>query len=218
MMLLVFTANVAVAHRYVLLLAGGMLLLVWCQLSEKPLHATWQMLRRLRFFFISILILYFWFIPGDAIISAWPTLSPTVEGVLLAVERIVSLVFIVMAVNVLFVTTQTSAMIAGLYWLGLPLTYLGFSRTQFVVRTILTLELIKNNKRSDGWLAKPPSVASHSLQDKFDILVNALLNPLVDVFNQSYEPVELCFDAQSCPSWFQWSVPLLMMVLFWWVA
>lgn len=217
-MLLVFTANVAVAHRYVLLLAGGMLLLVWCQLPEKPLQATWQMLRRLRFFFISILILYFWFIPGEAIIATWPTLSPTGEGVLLAVERIISLVFIVVAVNVLFVTTRTSAMIAGLYWLSLPLAYLGFSRTRFIVRTVLTLELIKNNKRPDDWLSKPPPVTNHSLQNKFDILVNSLLNPLVNVFNQSYEPVELCFDAQSCPPWTQWSVPLLMIVLFWWVA
>lgn len=100
------------------------------------------MLRRLRWFFVSLLVLYLWFTPGEPVLfgnATWSGWLPTREGFAEGAIRIAALVVIVLAVNVLVIATPREQLLAGLLWLAKPLETLGASRERFALRVTLVL-------------------------------------------------------------------------------
>lgn len=97
---------------------------------------------RLRFLWLSLLVLYFWFTPGEAL---WPRLgewSPTVSGIAQGAVRVGVLLLMVAAAHLLLQSTSTERLVGAVYWLCRPLQCLGFDRARFALRLVLVLETV----------------------------------------------------------------------------
>ncbi len=122
--------------------AGGVLLLVlYLSGPGEWLRIALRMLKRMRWFFLSIAVVYLFFTPGRLLFSFWPW-GPTWESLSEGGQRIVSLVFIVLAVNLLLRSTQRPDLISAILWCLLPLAWVGLPRERLAVRIALTLDAI----------------------------------------------------------------------------
>jgi len=116
----------------------------WLICGHGPGSSAWSMLKRLRWFLLSIVVVYSWFTPGLWIVSDWQRWSPTVEGAQLALHRLVVLIAIVLAVATLLKTLDREQLMAALRQLVLPLRRFGFPADRFAL--LLTLTLIASRK------------------------------------------------------------------------
>ncbi|WP_026289702.1 hypothetical protein [Thioalkalivibrio sulfidiphilus] len=98
--------------------------------------------RRLRWFHLSILLLFGWFTPGRELLPMAGSLSPTAEGLLVGAGRVLILAMVVGAVVWLLERSSRQDLIAGLLWLTCPLAWFGFPRERFAVRLTLVLETV----------------------------------------------------------------------------
>ena len=126
------------------LVVGGIIVSVAAIMSAMQIHPVVTMLRRLRWFFISILIMFSWFTPGDPLswLQFMGSLAPSTEGILLGLQRIAALVLIVLAVGVLLQSTSRDQLLGAIYWLARPFGVFGLSRELLAVRTTLVLERV----------------------------------------------------------------------------
>ncbi len=98
------------------------------------------LLRRSRWLFVSILVFYLGFTPGEPILPAVSFWSPSVVGVEQGTRRVLVLLVIITAVSLLLRYTPRPALLAGLYGLATPLRWVGVARDRLAVRLLLTLE------------------------------------------------------------------------------
>ena len=98
--------------------------------------------RRLRWFFLSILILYFWFYPGTELIPMMGRFSPALEGVNQAVLRIASLLIVISYSVFLVQLTPRDDIISGIQFILSPLTYFGIDSSRFALRLGLVLSIV----------------------------------------------------------------------------
>lgn len=97
------------------------------------------MLSRMRWLFLSLLIIYFWFTPGQPLLFSH---GPTREGIEAGLLRISSLIILVGSVSLLLQTTARAQLIAAILWLALPLRWIGIKADRLAVRIVLTLETV----------------------------------------------------------------------------
>ena len=98
--------------------------------------------RRLRWFYLSILILYFWFYPGTEMLPMLGDFSPTIEGVKQAVLRITSLLIVISYSVFLVQLTSRDDIISGIQFILSPLAYLGVDSRRFALRLGLVLSIV----------------------------------------------------------------------------
>ena len=157
----------------VLLLAAGYA--VW---HPHLFKMNWQMLRRMRWLFLSILVIYLWFTPGHPLLPVVGSLSPSMEGLQFGFYRICSLVFIVLALNLLIKSIARDELIAGILWLLHPLRLLGLPDERLAVRIALTFDVVHEVQllygkqgsvdSADGPGQKPLNSASNAVQESQD--------------------------------------------------
>jgi energy-coupling factor transport system permease protein len=133
-----------VAHGgWLAALAGALGVIVLLSRIGRPAWGRFVVMnRRLRWFYLSILLLFGWFTPGQALWSAAGFLSPTYEGLLLGMGRASILAVVVGAVVWLLERSSREDLVSGLLWLTAPLQCLGFPRERFAVRLALVLETV----------------------------------------------------------------------------
>src|SRR3569833_940968 len=135
------------------LAVGGWLHLLLGALEEAVMFAragaaAWvtimPMMRRMRWLWLSLVVIYFWFTPGVAVVpvpDAWAAWVPTVEGLALGALRIAALASMVATVLLLHFTPREQ-LFAALHWLTAPLGLFGVSRERVAVRVALTLAAV----------------------------------------------------------------------------
>ncbi len=123
----------------------GSLLVIVFRLKDPRfrLYPLWQMLYRIRWLFISILITYLWFTPGTPLVSFLGSYSPTLEGMVDGGARIAALMLIVALVGVLLQTTSRKELVTAIRWLATPLRPLGCDRDRLALRMVLVLESVE---------------------------------------------------------------------------
>ncbi len=114
-----------------------------------------SLLRRTRWIFFSLLLIYAYTTPGAAL---WPQLgifSPTHEGLLDGVLQLGRLISVLSALAILLELLSQTQLISGLYSLAYPLRWLGLSRERIAVRLALTLEYAESAMRdtASDWKA-----------------------------------------------------------------
>lgn len=138
---LVFGASVSFGGDWALML--GLLLLIgfylWGPLER--LFSALRLLARMRWFFLSIAMVYVFFSPGRLLFSTLPW-GPTWEGLREGMTRIGVLVLIVLAVNLLLRTTARDDLTAAILWCLKPLSWLGLPHERLAVRIALTLDTV----------------------------------------------------------------------------
>lgn len=95
---------------------------------------------RLRWLFLSIVVLFGWFTPGAEILPVLGRWSPTHDGLIFGARRVLVLVVIVAAVAWLLETTSRDALVRGLLWIAAPFACLGFPHERFAARLALVIE------------------------------------------------------------------------------
>jgi energy-coupling factor transporter transmembrane protein EcfT len=130
-------------------LAVVVALLLICAMGLAPARMR-RLIRRIRLLLLAIVVLFAGFTPGEALLMQWPTLSPSREGVLLALEHGGRLLAVVCCVAILLERLPTDRLISGLYALSRPLVVFGLSAERVAVRMLLVLRHVESQGER-GW-------------------------------------------------------------------
>lgn len=200
---LLFTATLTFDRNLLYSALAGLILALlawrWC-----PLGPLWRALSRLRWFFLSLLLLGLWLPPlaGDYL-----------SGLRFGLSHIGLLILLVLAAQLLLATTATPALIAALDWLLSPLRRLGLPTARFSLRLALVLDTVREMQTLYPRLPDPPQPERHPL-DKIgsraaELFLQAMHRgetaPLVEVELAALQPP---------PAW-QWLYPLGLLGLAW---
>jgi len=205
-MLLVFISGMTLARPD--LLAAGFLILTLLYLlpgAPSPMNAV-SMTRRLKWLFLAILIIYGWWTPGTLIWPAAAGWSPSREGLQLGMLRVLVLVAIVAAVQLLMLCTRRERLLPAIMQLISPVTSERL-RQRIAVRTLLAIDYvprvqtmavnIHSRQAGSGRLSR---LARSSRQ-----LYQAVLQQADLAGSGTMEVNEL-----AAPPWWQWLLPVAM--------
>ena len=171
-----------------------------------------KMMLRLRWLLLSMFIIYLWFTPGIPLWPEFSSWSPSREGVIMGLHRVVILLLLVSAVSLLLQSTPRTQMVAALLWLLRPLALFGFPHERFAVRVVLTMEAVVELQEME----RPVSIATQSLSQR----VAAASAQMVDLFDQVTQHAHSlpCHTIEvpilKPPSWLQWLLLLIMFGVF----
>jgi len=102
-----------------------------------------RVVRRMRWLFISLLIIYAFTTPGEYIPELLAYASPTYEGCVLGLLQITKLLIALASLSLLFASSSKQDLIAGLYMLLTPLKLFGLNVERFSARLMLTLDYVE---------------------------------------------------------------------------
>jgi len=129
---------------------------------------TFLLLRRARWLFVSIVILFALATPGQRLPNAAGDMGVTMDGVMLAAEHVLRLSLLLATLALLHQRLGTNGMMCGLYWLLGPLANWRTLRERIVVRLMLVLDYVETEPAGNWrqWLT-----AETSGPDRLDLAV-----------------------------------------------
>lgn len=217
---LVAGAYIAKGQVLDLAAAAVAITVLYLLLSNASLGPALGMLKRMRWFFLSILVVYFWFTPGQQLfggeLGGYGVLVPTVEGLEQGMLRGAALILFVLGVNLLLQTTPRDLLIAGIRWLARPFALNSAFHDKLSVRIALTLEAVTTVQPMVRATATGQADAAVRPLDRIGRAAAGLVNRVLDRARQSpCVPIEL--PAHGRPPVWQWALPVLLGVGFWWL-
>lgn len=123
-------------------LAAVAVVLLWPFVTGLP---AWRLARtvwRLRFFYLSLIVLYGWISPGEPALPALGAFSPSLAGLVSALRYIAVLAVIAMTVQLLMAALSRDELVGALRWWLKPLGVLGLERDRVALRLILVAEVL----------------------------------------------------------------------------
>lgn len=207
---LILAAGLSLGGLGELLVAGVILAATTHILHARIFPMAWPMLRRMRWLFLSLLVIYFWFTPGQPLLFPY---GPSLEGIQAGLLRISLLIMLVVAVSLLLCTTPRAQLIAAIQWLAWPLRWIGVEADRLAVRMALTLEtvadaqhLLRQRTPARADLAHPIAAIGAVAADLFQgALARAEYAPcpVIEVPDYGHPPI------------YQWLYPLLLAGILW---
>ncbi len=171
------------------------------------LGGVFPMLRRMRFLFISLALIYLWFTPGAPLLPVLGHWSPSGAGAREAGDRILVLLLIILMVHLLLQTTGKEQLIGGILWLATPLTFFGLASTRLAVRVTLVLHMM------EAVLALGTQAAATTEQGKhLDYLARRIALRYQAALEYADQQLPLTLDVQDAgvPPIGQWSYPVIL--------
>ncbi len=101
-----------------------------------------RLIKRMRWLFISLLLVYAYATPGEYVAYFPMNFAPSYEGWALGWLQIAKLLIALASLSVLFSTSSKAHLLAGLFMLLSPLSYLGLDVERFTARLLLTLDYV----------------------------------------------------------------------------
>ena len=207
----VLTAFLAQGDLANILVASALLMVLYLKLDGHVWHMAWRLLRRMRWLFLSIAVIYLWLTPGVPLISGFSSFAewlPTVEGLWQGGLRTMSLALMVTAASLLLSVTSRDEVLSALHWIMSPLGWLRFPHERFAVRAALSLEAVTQvqshvraalaaDGESAGSLARIAAVAG--------VIFATVTGEAEDAHCES-----IILTEPSPPPLLQWGVPLLL--------
>lgn len=210
----ILTAFLALGGVASIVIGAAVLGFLYVRLDGRTWPVAWRLLRRMRWLFLSIAVIYLWCTPGRPLIpgiTAFAEWLPTIDGLWQGGSRILSLALMVTAASLLLHVTTRDQILSALRWLMAPLSVLGFPHERFAVRAALTLEAVTQVQgHVRNALAAIPETGKPLAR------IGAVAAAIFAVVMQEAEsascmPVELA--AQYPPPLVQWGAPLLLLVV-----
>ena len=188
----------------------------WFATGWRPLVAAMPLLRRMRWFFLSILIIYWWLTPGEALWRGAPDWLPTADGVVEGLHRVVILVLLICALRLVFWDVARDALVAAIYRLLWPLSSIGLSRERVAVRLILVFETVD----SVQGVVRDAVAAARSAHSPRLGVVDAAALAMSQVMSRAECAVcqEVDIDIGTQPPYWQWCMPLVLGIALWGVG
>lgn len=153
------------------------------------------LVKRLRWFFLSLLILNLSF-------------SFDLHGLLIALHKIAVLIIIVLAAYLLMFTTSIKQLIAALLWWLYPFQKLGFSTLRFAVRLSLILETVESVQKVQ--VSSAASSSKNPIKKITETVSNLFIHILDHAETAPLRSLEIP-ETKSPPLW-QWIYPMLLMI------
>lgn len=206
-LLCVFVAGVAGGQPRELVFGAGLLAAAYGY-GRAPLRPALTMLRRLRWFLMSILVVFLWFTPGEAPrwLQALGQWAPTVEGAHAGALRVAALVLIVAAVNLLLQSTSRDQLLGAICWLASPLRA-GDAGQRLAVRATLALDKVSAMQQRVGAERQARMGARGSRMTRARNLAVGLVQNALDAAEN--EPLQrLVIDRPVAPPPAQWLWPV----------
>jgi len=214
---LVFAALVATGHAAQLVFATLLVAVGYGVTANAQLKVAWPLLRRMRWLFLSLLIVYLWFTPGQPLLPAIAS-QPTLEGVLEGLQRISALALLALAASLLMQSMTREALIAALYRLLSPLRWLRVQPERIAVRITLTLEAVTEVQQLLAeQLREHPADASRNPVARISA-VSAGLFQAVIVRAENTPCTTLNITTGDRPPTVQWLMPLALSGILWWLG
>ena len=173
--------------------------------------SAWRMIKRLKWFYLSILLVYLFFTPEyNSADSNYINLA----GLNAGGYRLSILVFIILAVNLLLRTSSKEQLISGLYLLFLPFKWLGINANTFLIRAYLTLEYIQVLDQQLS-TQKKDFAAKFSLKKRVSQLA-VFISDWIEQSSQSQqqENKPLSIVLVKYPPLAEWFSPVLLVLLY----
>ena len=214
----IIAISVAVGNVQHLLLACLLLAAGYVAVHAEVFSVNWKMLKRMKWLFLSIFIVYLWFTPGDRLFQSDYVISPTIQGIEIGFIRVASLVVIVFAVNLLIRTIVKDDLIAAILWLLKPLKTFGLPHEKLAIRMALTLDMVgevqtlyddrlTNNGSDQG---SRPGVL-HRIREISNMAIQFFQLVLEKAINAECKSVTV--SEGTVPSLLQWGYPLVLGML-----
>jgi energy-coupling factor transporter transmembrane protein EcfT len=197
----IIVAGLTVSSRWIFFIAMPILFLLIR--TGCTFLSLFILLKRLRWLFLSLLILHLWFSTGQLV---W---IPEISTIFIAVERIGALILIVLVAHLLVKTTSISAIIAALQWWLMPLKRVGFPSEKLTVRLALILDIIDSVQKIQI------SSESRDTLNPLQKIVHKITVLFIRVFEQAENAPLFQLDIlplHSPPFW-QWIYPLILLVI-----
>ena len=227
---LVFGAAVSVGNGHALIAGISLILPLYIFANKNHFHASLIMLKRLKWLFVSILIVYLFFTPGQLLWSdvMW---GPTLEGVTQGSFRVAVLVLLVAAVNFLISSTRQDDFLSAILWCLRPLSYIGLPHERLAVRITLTFDEVSQIRKHHLYESGDESqkdevnngVSNSNTADPLVSLEPKLL-AIARTANRLFQSVihtaetspvrEISLPEESAPPTYQWLIPVLLASLF----
>ena len=102
-----------------------------------------QLIKRMRWLFLSLLLVYAYATPGEYLAFLPLNVAPSYEGLHLGLVQIAKLLIAVASLSALFASASKSQLMAGLWTLLSPLRLVGLNVERFTVRMLLTLHYVE---------------------------------------------------------------------------
>ena len=107
------------------------------------LQHFFQLIKRMRWLFVSLLLVYAYATPGEYLAFLPLNVAPSFEGLHLGLMQIAKLLIAVASLSALFASASKSQLMAGLWTLLSPLRLVGLNVERFTVRMLLTLHYVE---------------------------------------------------------------------------
>lgn len=193
-------------HQALLVFTLPWLLWLWQRYSTKV--SILPLLKRLRWLWLSLLILHLWFSSSEFF---W---IPAPQTILLAGERVLALIMMILAAQLLVVTTSPPLLIATLQWWFTPLLKLGVPIERLAVRLALVLDTVQAVQQLYIEIEAVSSVTASSASrlTRISERVAGLFAKVLEYADKApLQNLEIP-DLLSPPLW-QWGYPMLMLVI-----
>lgn len=164
---------------------------------------------RMKFFLLSIAVLYLWFTPGAPLLPAWGAASPSVEGASAGLLRALALVVLVAAVQLTMLSTARAQLVGALCALMRPLRLLRIEPERVALRLVLAMEAVPELRAQ---LAPAPAAADEPRLRRWARTAGDAFARTLELAERAPLPV-VELPELARPSWRQWLIPLALLVL-----
>ena len=115
----------------------------------------WCILKRMKWFFLVMLVIFAFNTPGQHI-QGWDYLfSPTYEGLASGLLQVFRMLTLLAALSLIMAINTKQQLISGFYFMLLPLQSFGLEIERFAARLWLTLEYVESAQDLNKTLDKP---------------------------------------------------------------
>lgn len=183
-------------------------------------RAYWQdiarMCWRMKWLWLSLLILYGWFIPGSPVFFSELiplALIPSGEGLTTGLLRALVLLNIITAVVLIIKTSSKQGLIVSIMWLMTPFKLFKIDTGVFAARLVLTMESVTDTEAEIRQSMKKKNSSSSYLQRGIETVADLLLS--VEQQAKETSAILVALPQMDMPELSQWLMPLgLFIVLY----
>ncbi len=193
------------------MLAGFILFSVSIFQAKKYSSLMWNMIWRLKWFYLSIFLLFSFLTPNNITEHSGYIISGLPGGVSYSLYKIAALILIVMSVIIFIVAIPRNELIATLIFLSKPLAIVGFSSDRFAVRVFLIVEFVELLPALLS--SKKQSSESHSKIKKIVLSLETVINEVYRLAETS-ECKTIRYDNIKLPGYYQWGYLLVSILIF----